>query len=141
MYARSILAVVCFTAVTTFLAALPAAAAERSGTDAPKQVIDGEIVYRASFSKVHVDPAKTKVVKEDIPVYSAPAPGAPPDAVEHVSEQLSIYDTKPGDAGYSAIWQYYYVVVPRDYEANTLRSEREVLESGYRVVAVDVFSN
>jgi hypothetical protein len=33
------------------------------------------------------------------------------------------------------------VIVPRDYKANTLRSEKDVLESGYKVVPVDRFSN
>lgn len=103
--------------------------------------VDGEIVYRVSFGEVKVDPRTAKVAKEYIPVYAAPQPGDRPKKVERVPGQLSIYDTKPGDAGYSPIWHYHYVIVPRDYRANTLRSEKDVIESGYKIVPVDYFSN
>jgi hypothetical protein len=103
--------------------------------------VDGEIVYRVSFGEVAVDPTKTKVAKEYIAVYSAPGPGDPPTKVERVPDQLAIYDSKPGDPEYSPIWHYHYVVVPRDYKANTLRSEEHVKRMGYRVVPVDHFSN
>lgn len=103
--------------------------------------VDGEIVYRVSFGAVQVDPKTTKVAKEYIAVYAAPGPGDPPTKVERVPGQLAIYDTKPGDEGYSPIWHYHYVIVPRDYQANTLRSEKDVRESGYKVVPVDHFSN
>jgi hypothetical protein len=103
--------------------------------------VDGEIVYRISFGPVQVDPKTTKVAREYIAVYSAPGPGEPYDKVERVPGQLSIYDSKPGDPEYSPIWHYYYVVVPRDYKTNTLRSEEAVKRSGYRIVPVDHFSN
>jgi hypothetical protein len=103
--------------------------------------VNGEIVYRASFGPVEVDPKATKVAKEYITVYAAPKPGDPVTQVERVTDQLAIYDTKPGDAGYSPIWHYHYVVVPRDYKPNTLRSEKDVLASGFPVVPVNHFSN
>jgi hypothetical protein len=103
--------------------------------------VDGEIVYRVSFGEVKVDPKSTKVAKEYIAVYSAPGPGDPPTKVERVPDQLAIYDTKPGDPGYSPIWHYHYVVVPRDYKANTLRSEKQVVDGGFKIVPVDHFTN
>lgn len=103
--------------------------------------VDGEIVYRVSLGKVSVDPKTTKVAKEYIAVYAAPAQDQSPSEVERVPKQLSIYDTQPGDEGYSPIWHYHYVVVPRNYEANTLRSEAAVLASGYPVVPGREFSN
>lgn len=103
--------------------------------------VNGEIVYRISLGEVKVDPKTTKVAKEYIAVYAPPAEGDPPTKVERVPDQLAIYDTKPGDEGYSPIWHYQYVIVPRDYKANTLRSEKDVLNSGYKVVPVDHFSN
>lgn len=103
--------------------------------------VDGEIVYRVSFGEVKVDPKMAHVAKEYIPVYSAPGSSEPPTKVERVSGQLSIYDTKPGDPGYSPIWHYHYVVVPRDYKANALRSEDDALKSGYKIVPVDYYSN
>jgi hypothetical protein len=42
---------------------------------------------------------------------------------------------------YSPIWQFNYVIVPRGYEANTLRSERDCLRSGYDIVRSMVFEN
>jgi hypothetical protein len=103
--------------------------------------VNGEIVYRVSFGEVKVDPKATKVAREYLAVYAAPGPDDPPTKVERVPDQLAIYDTKPGDAGYSPIWHYHYVVVPRDYKANTLRSEADVLKSGYKVVPVEHFTN
>lgn len=103
--------------------------------------VNGEIVYRVSFGEVKVDPKATKVAKEYIAVYAAPAQADPPTKVERVPGQLAIYDTGPGDEGYSPIWHYHYVVVPHDYTTNTLRSEKDVLESGYKVVPVDHFTN
>jgi hypothetical protein len=43
--------------------------------------------------------------------------------------------------GYSPIWQFNYVIVPRDYKANTLRSEKDCLESGYPIKKSRVFEN
>jgi len=42
---------------------------------------------------------------------------------------------------YSPIWQFNYVIVPRDYVANTLRSERDCLRSGYKIRRSLVFEN
>jgi hypothetical protein len=102
---------------------------------------DGEIVYRVSFGEVKVDPKTAKSAKEYLCVYKAPGPGEPWDAVERVPDQLPIYDTKPGDAGYSPIWHYHWVVVPRDYKPNTLRSEDDVKKGGYPIVPVDHYTN
>ena len=112
-----------------------------SGQNLAARWVDGEIVYRVSLGKLRVDPKTTKVAKEYLAVYAAPKPDDPSGPVEQVPGQLSIYDTAPGDEGYSPIWHYHYVVVPRSYQANTLRSEADVLASGYQVVPVDVFSN
>jgi hypothetical protein len=42
---------------------------------------------------------------------------------------------------YSPLWQFNYVVVPRDYVANTLRSEEACLKSGYPVRKSKVVEN
>lgn len=60
---------------------------------------------------------------------------------ERVDGQYNIYDTVPGMEGYSPLWQFNYVVVPRDYEPNTLRSERDCLDSGYRIEKSTVVEN
>ena len=60
---------------------------------------------------------------------------------ERVDGQLNIYDTVPGMDGYSPLWQFNYVIVPRDYEANTLRSEADCLSSGYEIRKSTVVEN
>ncbi len=42
---------------------------------------------------------------------------------------------------YSPLWQFNYVVVPRDYEPNTLRSEADCLNSGYPILKSTVVEN
>ena len=60
---------------------------------------------------------------------------------ERVPGQYGIYDTRPGDLGYSPIWSYHFVVEPRDHAANTLRSEDDVLKSGFQVIETDIYTN
>ncbi len=42
---------------------------------------------------------------------------------------------------YSALWQFNYVVVPRGYEVNSLRSEADCLRSGYRIEKSTIVEN
>jgi hypothetical protein len=101
--------------------------------------VRGEVVFAMPLGIVTVDPAKTRWAKEYVVVYSVD--GAPEGRPERVPGQFGIYDSKPGDEHYSPIWRYNYVIVPRDYEANTLRSEDDCLASGYPVIESDVYTN
>jgi len=58
-----------------------------------------------------------------------------------VPGQYNIYDSIPGMEKYSPLWQFNYVLVPRGYVANTLRSERDCLASGYPIVKSTVVEN
>ena len=60
---------------------------------------------------------------------------------ERVPGQYNIYDSVPGMKSYSPLWQFNYVVVPRDYEPNTLRSEADCLGSGYPVEKSTIVEN
>jgi len=42
---------------------------------------------------------------------------------------------------YSPLWQFNYVVVPSSYATNTLRSERDCLDSGYKIIKSTVVEN
>ena len=42
---------------------------------------------------------------------------------------------------YSPIWRFNYVIVPRDYVPNALRSERDCLASGFEIRRSRVFEN
>jgi len=106
---------------------------------------DGRIVFATEQGEVEVDPKKVKVAQEYQVVYAVKltprgrlAGGREP---KRVPGQFNIYDSVPGRKKYSAIWQFNYVIVPRDYVANTLRSERDCLRSGYEIKKSTVFEN
>ena len=42
---------------------------------------------------------------------------------------------------YSPLWQFNYVVVPRDYVANTIRSEADCHQSGYPILKSTIVEN
>jgi len=57
-----------------------------------------------------------------------PVTGIDPDGTPRlVPGQRPIFSSLPGLAGYSAIWQLQYLVVPAGYTANTLRDARQAL--------------
>ena len=87
---------------------------------------DGRVIFATEQGEVEVDPKKVKVAQEYQIVYAV---------------KLNIYDSIPGMRKYSPIWQFNYVIVPRDYVANTLRSERDCLKSGYDIRRSRVFEN
>jgi hypothetical protein len=104
---------------------------------------DGKVVYAVDLGKVVVDPAAVKVAQEYQPVYAVEldADGRSVGEPEYIPAQLNIYDTVPGMDRYSPIWQFNYVVVPRDYQVNALRSEADCLNSGYQIIKSQDFEN
>jgi hypothetical protein len=58
-----------------------------------------------------------------------------------VEGQYNIYDSVPGMEKYSPLWQFNYVVVPRDYVPNTFRSEKDCLDSGYPIKKSTIVEN
>jgi hypothetical protein len=104
---------------------------------------DGHVVYAADQGEVDIDPARVKVAQEYQIVYGVDLNehGKPTSEPQAVTGQYNIYDSIPGMDEYSPIWQFNYVIVPRDYEPNRLRSESDCLTSGYRIVRSNVFEN
>jgi hypothetical protein len=105
---------------------------------------DGKIVFALDCGEIDLPaPGEVKVAKEYQPVYAVElgddrkAKGEP----EMVPGQYNIYDSVPGEEAYSPIWQFYYVVVPRDYQPNTLRSAQDCESSGYRIQQSNDFEN
>ena len=98
----------------------------------------GAVVWSIPCGPVTVDPSKTSVADEYIVVYSMDGDDGEPEKVEG---QYTIYDTKPGDPGYSPLWRHNYVIVPRDYTPQRLRSKEDVLSSGYQIVRTDKITN
>ena len=106
---------------------------------------DGKVVFATEQGEVDVDPKSVKVAQEYQIVYAVKltargrlAGGKEPS---RVPGQFNIYDSVPGMKRYSPIWQFNFVIVPRDYVANTLRSERDCLRSGYEIKRSTVFEN
>lgn len=106
---------------------------------------DGRIVFATELGEVDVDPKKVRVAQEYQIVHAVKLTpkghlkgGREPD---RVPGQLNIYDSVPGMKRYSPIWQFNYVIVPRDYVPNALRSERDCLASGYEIRQSRVFEN
>jgi hypothetical protein len=104
---------------------------------------DGKVVYALDLGEVDVAPERVKVAQEYQLVYGVQLDeqGHLQTEPERVAGQLNIYDSVPGMEKYSPIWQFNYVVVPRDYSANTLRSEADCLASGYPIHRGQVFEN
>jgi hypothetical protein len=104
---------------------------------------EGQVVYAVDLGKVELDPTLNQVAQEYQPVYAVTLDehGKLVGEAETIEGQLNIYDTVPGMPGYSPVWQFNYVVVPRTYVLNALRSERDCLSSGYQILRSQVFEN
>lgn len=104
---------------------------------------DGRVVFAVELGELEVDVSAVRVAQEYQVVYDVElgADNRPVREPERVPGQLNIYDSVPGMDNYSPLWQFNYVVVPRDYEPNTLRSEADCLAGGYPVRRSNVIEN
>jgi hypothetical protein len=105
---------------------------------------DGKVVFAVDLGAIEVDPGSVKVAQEYQVVYAVELDDrerARPETKQMVEGQYNIYDTVPGMDRYSPIWQFNYVVVPRDYTPNSLRSEGDCLASGYQILRSQDFEN
>ena len=121
------------------------------GLELERVWFDGKVVYAVELGELEVDfdderkARNAKVAQEYQVVRSVELDddgklkdGKEPERVEG---QFNIYDSVPGMDEYSPLWQFNYVVVPADYEANTLRSEADCVQSGYRILKSTVVEN
>ena len=104
---------------------------------------EGKIVYAIVGEKMHVeDTEKIKVAKEYQPVYEVELDDKGwVVSRKEVPGQFNIYDSVPGQPGYSAIWKFYFVIVPKDFEPNSLRSVQDCLDSGYDIRESNFYRN
>ena len=98
---------------------------------------DGKIVYAIEQGELDLDPSRVKVAQEYQIVYAVELDEAGKlkggQEPERVPGRYNIYDSAPGMDKYSPLWQFNYVIVPRDYEPSSLRSEADCLASGYPI--------
>jgi hypothetical protein len=113
------------------------------GLELERVWFDGKIVYASELGELDVDPASVKVAQEYQIVYGVELDekGKPRREPERVKGQYNIYDSVPGMDKYSPLWLFNYVVVPREYKPNTLRSEADCLKSGYPILKSTVIEN
>lgn len=119
------------------------------GKEIERVWFEGKLVYAVESGEVdlefdeHRNTRGNKVAQEYQIVYSVELDGQGKlkDAPERVEGQYNIYDSVPGMEKYSPLWQFNFVVVPRDYEPNTLRSEADCLSSGYRIEKSTIVEN
>ena len=112
---------------------------------------DGKVVFAVESGEVEIDfdehrvARGNRVAQEYQVVYAVDLDerGKLKDGKEpeRVDGQLNIYDSVPGMEQYSPLWQFNYVIVPRDYAPNTFRSEADCLNSGYPVLKSTVVEN
>lgn len=113
------------------------------GQELERVWFDGKVVFATELGEIDVDPLTVKVAQEYQVVYDVELgeDGKPVREPERVEGQFNIYDSVPGMKKYSPLWQFNYVVVPRDYEPNTLRSEQNCLDSGFPIHRSTVVEN
>ncbi len=104
---------------------------------------DGKVVFATELGEIDVDVNSVPVAQEYQIVHDVELDqgGKPVREPERVEGQYNIYDSVPGMDKYSPLWQFNYVVVPPDYVPNTLRSERDCLDSGYAIHRSTVVEN
>jgi hypothetical protein len=104
---------------------------------------DGKTVYAIEQGELDVDVDKVKLAQEYQLVYSVEldSQGKLAHEPERVEGQYNIYDSVPGMEKYSPVWRFNYVIVPRDYEPNSFRSEQDCLSSGYEIRQSTVIEN
>jgi hypothetical protein len=113
------------------------------GQEVERVWFEGRVVFAVELGELRVDPQAVQLAQEYQVVYDVdlgPA-GIPAREPDRVPGQLNIYDSIPGMDAYSPLWRFNYVVVPRSYEPNSLRSERDCLESGYPIRRSNVVEN
>jgi hypothetical protein len=113
------------------------------GQELERVWFDGNVVFAAELGEINVDPSTVKVAQEYQIVYDVELgeDGKPIREPERVESQFNIYDSVPGMEKYSPLWQFNYVVVPRTYEPNALRSEQDCLNSGFPIHRSTVIEN
>jgi hypothetical protein len=112
---------------------------------------EGKTVYAVESGEIELEfdeqrvARGNKVAQEYQVVYSVDldergklTEGKEPDRVDG---QYNIYDSVPGMEKYSPLWQFNFVIVPRDYEPNGLRSENDCLTSGYKIEKSTIVEN
>ncbi len=107
---------------------------ENPGLPAPNEPID----FDADFLNHSLGPAGEDVnyyMLDVVPFQSAPVYAFvyASDPTRRVKGQLSIFDRIPGEDGYTDFWQMVNVLVPDDYEPNSVHSLDDIKAAGFEL--------
>ena len=58
-----------------------------------------------------------------------------------VEGQHNVVNVRPGDPGYSDLWQVMFVTVPDDFEPDSIKSAEDVMAMGYEITPTNMFVN
>jgi LPXTG-motif cell wall-anchored protein len=111
---------------------VPAGSTLAEGGDLVQGWYKGQEVYYFDFGPNTDKPA---------PIYAFVTGFDSDDNPQFVEGQNNVIDVIPGDEGYSAFWNVNLVVVPADYQANTITSADEVLAAGYDIMPTALLVN
>jgi Secretion system C-terminal sorting domain len=89
---------------------------------------DGEHISYYNFDVQPTDPAPIYVLFNS-------------STMQPVEGQHNIIDVVPGDSGYNDFWEVTKVMVPADYEANSVTSLQEILNASYPIVETTTLVN
>ena len=94
--------------------------------------VDGQEVFYYDFG-----PSAAMIAPAWIFVHGFDDNGAP-DIVE---DQYAVFDSSPADEDYTAFRRVSYVSVPEDFVPDSIRSEQDVIASGFRIFETDFVMN
>ena len=75
------------------------------------------------------------------PIYALIRGMKPDGAPDLVAAQGNIVDVKPGDAGYSDLWQVMMVTVSANYVANSIKTRSEIMSQGLPITQTNMLVN
>lgn len=75
------------------------------------------------------------------PIYAFIRGMKPDGTPDLVAGQGNIVDVKPGDAGYSDLWQVMLVTVPSGYQANSVKSRSDIMAQSMPITSTSMFVN
>lgn len=106
---------------------------------------EGKMVYHLMLNASAVAPTFENVAKQYLFVYDDEFQN--PTTLEGLQKQPKVpnqhvvFDSVPGDPHYSAIWRTYWVLVPRSYRGNDLRSLAGIAQSQFPVIESNFYVN
>jgi len=106
---------------------------------------DGTVVHQLAGLNITAERPPFKTAEQYTFVYEdefqAPRTAEGAEKQPRVGGQYVIYDSVPGQPTYSPIWHNHWILVPRSYIPNSIRSVEAVWKSGHRIIETSFYFN